>query len=78
MHDLTSYQKYNFRSAIMVAVRGKIENRLTIINLFSIYVFVQRLLNYYPSYSTLRLYFGEVETSYRGKIEHPLQSSVVL
>ena len=33
-------------------------------NLFSIYVLIQRLLNYYPNYSTRRLYFGEVETPY--------------
>ena len=26
--------------------------------------FIQRLLNYYPNYSSHRLYFGEVETSY--------------
>ena len=37
---------------------------LTIVNLFSIYVLVQKLLNYYPTLSTRRLYFGEVETPY--------------
>ena len=37
---------------------------LTIVNLFSIYVSVQRLLNCYPNYFTHRLYFGEVETPY--------------
>ena len=31
---------------------------------FSIYVLVQRLLDYYPNYATHRLYFGEVETPY--------------
>ena len=39
---------------------------LTIVNLFSINVLVQRLLNYYPNYSTHRLYFGEVEAPYSG------------
>ena len=38
--------------------------KLAIVNFFSIYVCVQRLLNYYPNYSTRRLYFGEVETPY--------------
>ena len=38
--------------------------RLTIVNLFSIYVFVQRLMNYYPNYSSRCLYFREVETPY--------------
>ena len=40
---------------------------LTIVNLFSIYVLVQRLFNCYPNYSTHRLYFGEVETPYTEK-----------
>ena len=40
------------------------EKKLTIVNLFSIHVLVQRLLNYFPNYSTRRLYFGEVETPY--------------
>ena len=42
---------------------------LTIVNLFYIYVLVQRLLNYYPNYSTRRLYFGEVETPYNAPTE---------
>ena len=41
--------------------------RLTIVNLFSIYILVQRFLNYYPNYSTHRLYFGEVEAPYSEK-----------
>ena len=44
---------------------------LTVVNLFSIYVLVQRLLNYYPSYSTRRLYFGEVETPYKLTTRYP-------
>ena len=37
---------------------------LAIFNLLSIFVLVQRILNYYPNYPTHRLYFGEVETLY--------------
>ena len=44
--------------------RNITEKRLTMVNLFSIYVSVQRLLNNYPNYSTHRVYFGEVETPY--------------
>ena len=33
-------------------------------NLLSVFVLVQRILNYYPNYPTRRLYFGEVETPY--------------
>jgi len=29
----------------------------------SVFVLVQRILNYYPDYPTSSLYFGEVETS---------------
>ena len=36
------------------------------VNLFSIYVLVQRFLNYYPNYFTRRLYFGEVKIPYWG------------
>ena len=32
---------------------------------------VQRLLNYYPNYSTRRLYFGEVETPYFIHVDIP-------
>ena len=34
---------------------------LSIFNLLSVFVLVQRILNYYPTY---RLYFGEVKTPY--------------
>ena len=37
---------------------------LSIFNLLSVYVLVQKNLNYYPNYPTHRLYFGEVETPY--------------
>ena len=53
--------------------REEVKNRelrylpdLSIFNLHSVFVLVQRILNYYPNYPTHRLYFGEVETSYRG------------
>ena len=35
---------------------------LSIFNLLSVFVLVQRILNYYSYYPTHRLYFGEVET----------------
>ena len=35
---------------------------LSIINLLSVYVLVQRILNYYTNYPTHRLYFREVGT----------------
>ena len=38
---------------------------ISIFNLPSVFVLVQKLLNYYPNYPTHRLYFGEVETPYR-------------
>ena len=41
---------------------------LSIFNLLSVFVLMQRILNYYPNYPTHRLYFGEVETLY-AKIE---------
>ena len=47
------------------------------INLFSMYVLVQRMLNYYPNYSTRRLYFGEVETSYYQYFEKLASASPV-
>ena len=37
---------------------------LIIFNLLSVFVLVQRILNYYPDYPTHRLYFGEVETPF--------------
>ena len=37
---------------------------LSIVNLLSVFVLVQRILNKYPNYPTYRLYFGEVETPY--------------
>ena len=37
---------------------------LSIVNLLSVFVLVQRILNYYPNYPTHRLQFGEVETPY--------------
>ena len=37
---------------------------LSIVNLLSFFVLVERILNYYPNYPTHRLYFGEVETPY--------------
>ena len=37
---------------------------LFIFILLSVFVLVQRILNYYTNYPTHRLYFGEVETSY--------------
>ena len=37
---------------------------LSIFNLPSVFVLVQRILNYHPNYPTHRLYFGEVETPY--------------
>ena len=46
-----------------------IEKRLTIVNFFSIYVLVQRLLNYYPKYPTRRFSFGEFETPYRTGVQ---------
>ena len=36
----------------------------SIFNLFSVFLLVQRIWNYYPNYPTHRLYFGEVETPY--------------
>ena len=36
----------------------------SIFNLLSVYVIVQRILNYYPNYPTYRLYFAEAETPY--------------
>ena len=55
--------------------REEVKNReirclpdLSIVNLLSVYVLVQRILNYYPNYPTHRLYFGEVETSYRAAL----------
>ena len=51
--------------------REEIKNRvirylpdLSIVNLLSAFVLVQRILNYCPNYPTHRLYFGEVETPY--------------
>jgi len=51
--------------------REEVKNRkirylpdLSIIILLSVYVLVQRILNYYPNYPTHRLYFGEVKTPY--------------
>ena len=41
---------------------------LSIFNFLSVFVLVQRILNYHPHYPTHRLYFGEVETHYRLKI----------
>ena len=38
---------------------------LSILNLLSVYVLVQRIFNYYPNYHTHRLYFGEVEIAYK-------------
>ena len=49
--------------------RDEVNNRgirylpdLSIVNLLSVFVLVQRILNYYPTH---RLYFGEVEKPYR-------------
>ena len=47
-----------------LCTRTLIEKRLTIVNLSSINVLVQRLMNYYPNYSTRRLYFETVEIPY--------------
>ena len=51
--------------------REEVKNReirylpdLSIFNLISVDVLVQRILNYYPNYPTNHLYFGEVETPY--------------
>ena len=51
--------------------REEVKNReisylpyLFIFILLSVFVLVQRILNYYTNYPTHRLYFGEVETSY--------------
>ena len=38
---------------------------LSIFNLLSVFVLLQRSLNYFPNYPTHRLYFGEVETPYK-------------
>ena len=35
---------------------------LSIVNLLSVFVLVQKFLNYYPNYPTHRIYFREVET----------------
>ena len=58
----SSYQNIN---------REKVNNReirflpdLFIFNLLSVFVLIQRILNYHPNYPTHRLYFGEVETPY--------------
>ena len=52
--------------------REEVKNReimylpdLSIVNLLSDFVLVQRILNYYPIYPINRLYFGEVETPFR-------------
>ena len=37
---------------------------LSIFNLLSVFVLIQKKLNYSPNYPTHRLYFGEVETPY--------------
>ena len=37
---------------------------LSIVNLLSVFVLVERILNYYPNYAIHCLYFGEVETPY--------------
>ena len=51
--------------------REEINNReimylpdLSIVNLLSVFVLVQRILNYFPDYCTDSLYFGQVETPY--------------
>ena len=51
--------------------REEVKNRkirylpdLSIFDLLSVFVLVQRILNYHPNYPTHRLYFGEVETLY--------------
>ena len=36
--------------------------------------FAQRLLNYYPNYSTRRLYFGEIETPYCKRVLRVLKA----
>ena len=58
----TSYQNIN---------REEVKNReiryipdLSIFNLLSVFILVQRILNYYPKYPTHRLKVGEVETPY--------------
>ena len=45
---------------------------ISIVNLLSVFVMVERILNEYPNYPTRRLYFGEVETpyTYDGRISH--------
>ena len=49
----------------------KVKNReirylpdISIVNLLSVFLMMQMILNYYPNYPTNRLYFGEVETPY--------------
>ena len=37
---------------------------LSIFKFLSVFVLVQRILNYYSNYPTFHLYFGEVETTY--------------
>ena len=55
--------------------REEVKNReirylsdLSIFNLLSVFILVQRFLNYYYNYPTHRLYFGEVETPYMSSI----------
>ena len=43
---------------------------LSIFNLLSVFVWVQKMLSYYPNYPTHGLYFGEVETPYRLESHH--------
>ena len=38
---------------------------------------MQRLLNYYPNYSTRRLYFGAVETPYGGETREIIIALVI-
>ena len=53
-------------------IREEVEHReirylpyLSIFSLLSVFVLVQIICNYYLNYPTHRLYFGEVETTYR-------------
>ena len=50
----------------------------SIFNLLSVFVLVQRLLNYHPNYPIQRLYFGEVETLYRKRKKTQVKRNHIL
>ena len=62
----SSYQNINREEVTNREIRYLPD--LSIFNLLSVFVLVQRIWSYYPNYLNHHLYFGEIETQYSASV----------